>query len=60
MRLGIDAPRSVAVHRQEIYRRIQAEQNGAASEEPPHMVSMHIVSANGEVRAQARKPTEEL
>lgn len=62
VRLGIDAPRSVAVHRQEIYKRIQAEQKATNAGEPPPFVGMRLVSAAGEVRekqAQALNPTEE-
>ena len=38
VRLRINAPRSVAVHREEIYKRIKREQagGGGAPEQPPH------------------------
>ncbi|TDJ27701.1 MAG: carbon storage regulator [Gammaproteobacteria bacterium] len=35
VRVGVNAPREVAVHREEIYQRIQKERNGDAEVRPP-------------------------
>ena len=35
VRLGIEAPREVTVHRQEVYEAIQREQNGQSGEQQP-------------------------
>lgn len=62
VRIGIDAPKQVTVHREEIYKRIQNEVEGATSMERPTMVAMRLVSSHGELRAQTctGNPTEEL
>ncbi len=35
VRVGVNAPREVAVHREEIYERIQKERNGDSEVRPP-------------------------
>jgi carbon storage regulator len=35
VRLGVNAPRTVSVHREEIYERIKREKEGGGGSEPP-------------------------
>ncbi|MFZ1325206.1 MAG: carbon storage regulator CsrA [Candidatus Contendobacter sp.] len=43
VRIGVNAPKDIAVHREEIYERIKREQEGAAhSAEPPSASSLEI------------------
>ncbi len=49
VRIGIDAPRDVAVHREEVYKRIRAEEGGSTSRSSAQPMSVRIVPAGGEV-----------
>lgn len=42
IRIGIDAPANVPVHRQEIYEAIRREQNAASTDEPEKVEQVNV------------------
>lgn len=56
IKLGIDAPRSVPVHRSEVYEEIQRANRAAVPGTPPQPVSAPAAPAALKSRRQAPKP----
>ena len=52
-RIGIQAPPSVAVYREEIYQRIQEENRRAATAAPPNLVAMAGLFRQGDDKPAA-------
>ena len=48
VRLGFEAPSHIGIHREEIYRRIQAEKNAAAITPPPQITGHRARSRHRE------------
>ncbi len=50
VKLGIDAPNSIAIHRNEVYERIKEENVRAASESPQDLSSLSDILENHKVK----------
>jgi carbon storage regulator len=62
VRLGIDAPRDVAVHREEVYEKVKREEGQRPADEPPaeQVLLERILALEPGLRTQVSRYIDEL